>query len=388
MVFKGTDARTPGAFDREFERMGGEASAQTTRDATVFRVTVLPERWKDALAVWGEMLAKPAFRDADWLAERAVIRREIGVAQSDATKLGLQTLSETAYPDGDPFRQPIMGGPANIDRFTPSDLRTFHAARYAAANLTVVICGPVSALEAASAVNERFPATKGRAVSVGVAVAPVPTSFPTIPTRAPLFTDDEQTTRELATVYLGFRAPRIQTDPNGAAACEVLTALLGRGAGGILGGRLLGDKALDAVSVGTEYLPQTNRALFVINATGAKRDIGRIEDAIVDEIKALAGRPAGADAARDGALAAAKESVLGAERYRRETVEGEAQYLAYLDMLGVPGDYAERYAGRVRAVSPADLTRLLTDYVSPAKRVVGVTGITALSRPATGEATP
>ncbi|MBC8139227.1 MAG: insulinase family protein, partial [Fibrella sp.] len=163
-----------------------------------------------------------------------------------------------------------------------------------------------------------------------------------------------------------------------AAACDTLAVLLARGMGGVLGERLTGDKKLNAISVNAEYLPQTDRALFVLHATGAKRDIGQIEDVIIDELANLKARCASGDAALEELLEGAKSVVIGQERYQRETVDGEAKYLSYLDMLGAPDGYADKYAERVRAVSVADISRLMGQYIVPAKRSVAVIGLSAI----------
>jgi predicted Zn-dependent peptidase len=430
MLFKGTDAKTPGAFDGEFERMGGEASAQTFRDGTAFRVCVLPERWKDALTTWSELLQKPAFREADWATERTIILREMNVAQSETAKLGLQTLASIAYPAADPYAQPLMGSRANVERFTAGDLRAFHAKRYVPANLTIAVSGPVTAEEVASVVGAQWAVGGGisggppapnfggaggvASVSAGVPEPNVhageagsstnppappeldegrlpgvggPPEIPaSAPVRAPLFTDDEQTARKLATVYLGFRAPRLQTDPNSAAACDVLAAMLARGMGGILGDRLTGDKKLNTISVSANYMPQADRALFVIQASSDKRDIGQIEDVIIEELGNLKVRCASDDVGLEDLLEDAKSAAIGEERRQRDTVDGEAKYLAYIDMLKAPGDYDTRYAELVNKVSLVDIERLLDRYVIPTKRNVAVIGLSAIGAAASAAA--
>lgn len=390
MVFKGTESKVPGAFDAQFERMGGEASAQTLRDCTAFRVCVFPDQWKNALTTWGEMLQKPAFREADWATERTIILREMNVAQSETTKLGQQTLATIAYPTNDPYSQPLMGSRDNLERFTASDLKAFHAKQYRSANLTIAISGPVTAEEVAAVVSsDQWSVASSEAV-VLPATSPTPplTTAPNTPVRAALFTDDEQTARNLATVYLGFRAPRLQTEPTSAAVCDVLAALLVRGTSGILGDRLTNDKKLNAVSVNADYMPQADRALFVIHATGAKRDIGQIEDVIIEQLDDLKTRCVNGDATLEDLLEGAKSAAIGEERYQRGTVDGEAKHIAFLDMLNAPEDYADKYAERVRAVSIADIARLLNQHIDPAKRNVTVIGLSAIGAAATAPSQP
>jgi predicted Zn-dependent peptidase len=158
----------------------------------------------------------------------------------------------------------------------------------------------------------------------------------------------------------------------------VLAALLAPGSGGILGERFTANKKLDVISFRAQYQPQTDRALFVLHATGAKRDIGQIEDEIVAELENLKARFATDGENLAMLLEGAKSIALGEERFQRETVEGEAKYLAYLDMINAPDGYAEKYAERVRAVSIKDLSRLLEKYVTPTRRGVAMVGLSTV----------
>ena len=386
MVFKGTADQLPGAFDEAFERMGGEASAQTGRDATAYRVTVLPDKWRDALKQLGVMLHHPAFRDDDWTRERQVIESEMRVALSDPTRTGLQLLSGVAYPDNDPYRQPLMGTAANVARFSADDLRTFHQKHYQSADITVVIAGAVTPNEARAAVETTFPADG----TVPAVSQPVTTSVPpavlldTV-VRAPLLPADALTESRLATLVLGFSAPRLQTDPQGAAAGDVLAAFLARsGTNGVLGRRLISDKTMNALTVRAEYLPNAHGAWFVIHASGERRDIGRIEDALCAELESVAVRiAAGND--KNGSLAdeltAAIGTVASTALYDRGTMTGDAEVLARYDVLGAPPGYEAQYLQAVRTVSLADMERLLTHYVVPGKRAVAVVGIAPKPEP-------
>ena len=377
LVFKGGDA--PGVFDARFERMGGEVVAQTSRDATAYRVTVLPEHAVAAINLLGEMLMRPRFRDADWNAERTVIGREMRVAQSDARKQGLQCVATGTHTTGDALAQPIMGSPANLARFTAADLQAFHAAHYTPANLVVAVCGAVDADTVTKAVETAFaPPTAPPQVT--------PASIVPLPEVAPASTiQPVQIQRELATLYIGFGGMSRLSDPANAVAADVLAAFLvrgGDGGAGVLGAKVSGNVALETVSLGADYLPGVSASAFVMFATSDKRTVGKVEDALVAELSALALRLADGDTATlADELSAAKAAAIGEAKYRRETVDGEAQYLAYLATLNAPDDYADKYAERVRAVTFADLLRILNRAVTPAKRVSVVVGLDTIAEP-------
>ncbi|MBC8142494.1 MAG: insulinase family protein, partial [Armatimonadetes bacterium] len=360
-----------------FERMGGEVVAQTDRASTAYRVTVLPEHFPNALALLVRMLTKPALRESDWNVERAVILREKGVAQSDGVKLGMQLMAETAHSAvNSAHGQPIMGSLANVTRFAASDLRTFHAAHYAPTQFTVAVCGAVTADAVAKEVATVLPATTAPMEAVPAPVISAQESLE--PRRASLLPANAQTDRALATLTIGFSATPIAADPRRAATCDVLVALLARGNGGMLPTRLRANPTTNALSVEADYLPQADSAMMVIRATGAKQNIGRIEDAVVETLAELAQRLAdGGAASLAEELAVAKSAAIADVRYQRETVDGEARYLAFLDTINAPADYADLYAERVRAVTGADILRVLEQEVTPRKRVVSVVGLSA-----------
>ncbi len=390
MVFKGNDTDAPGAFDAALERMGGEVIALTDRVSTAYRVTVLPEHFEAALVLMLRMLTKPALRDADWNRERTVILREMGVAQSDGARQGMQMMAQTAYP-GDPHGQPIMGSMANVTQFTAADLRAFHTAHYAPAQFTVSVCGAVSADAA-----EKCVASVLSVVAAPSQAAPVPVALPAIvdavPRRAPLLAVSAQTDRALATLTLGFPVATITAAPERAAVYDVLAAVLARGTGGQLLNRLRTNPAHAALSVECDYLPQADSAMLTVRATGTKENIGRIEDTIVETLTDLAQRLAdGGGGSLADELADAKSAAIDAVRYQRETVDGEARYRAFLDTIAAPEDYADSYAERVRAVTWDDILRVLDTQVTPRKRMVSVVGLTAPGNSVatgTGDAAP
>lgn len=372
MVFKGSGDSAPGAFDAAFERMGGEVSAQTDRVSTAYRVVVLPEHAEAALTLLLQMLTKPALRDSDWARERTVIEREMGVAQSDPVKQGLQALAQTAYPN-DAHGQPIMGSPANVARFSANDLRAFHAAHYLPAHFTVSVCGAVSA-DAVAKVLAGLPAG-----NVAEATAS-PATLPEIgePRRAPLPPAEAQSPRKLATLTLGFPVLPLASDPKRAAVYDVLAALLARGGGGLLPARFRAAPSLETFGVDAGYETQADTALFVVRATGTPRNIGLVEDALMDALTGLAQRLADGDTATFADdLAGAKAAVISDVLYGIETVEGAARREAFLDTINAPANYSDSYAEYVRAVSGRDVLRVLEREVTPRKRVVSVGGLAA-----------
>src|SRR5689334_24629429 len=76
MLFRGTDRYpTSLALNTAVERLGSTLHAETGRDYSLFQLALEPELLPPAIAVLGELLARPRFSDIEL--ERALILEEI-----------------------------------------------------------------------------------------------------------------------------------------------------------------------------------------------------------------------------------------------------------------------------------------------------------------------
>ena len=380
LVFKGGGApdAPPGALDAAFESLGGEVGAQTSRDFVTYSITVPEKNWKAALRLLGSMLLSPAFRPADVEAERAVIRREMAVARGDARRLGIGALAGAAFPVGDPYRLPLMGTEQSIGKLTDADLRAFHAAHYRPGRFTLAVAGPVSLEAVREAAAEAFggasrtetAAATGNGASAAAEAGEVPlvsAGAEARPVRAVVLPPaDARTAATLNTVFFAFRVPAPR-DPAEAALAEVTASLLARGGDeGCVAKRLTASGL--AVAVRAEYLALRRGGLLLLSATG-RGTADELESALVAELVRLR-----EDGVPPGEVEAAKYARLGQAMADGEVADALAARLAYYDALDAAPDWYEGYAGRVSALTDADLARSVRDWLAPARRVVAVTG--------------
>ena len=157
MVFKGTVSGKPGQLDAQIENLGGELTARTSRDQTLYTATVPQKNWQDALPVLADMLTHPAFRDDDLEAERRVIAREVAAALTEPARTGFTQLAGEAYPQNSPYHFPLMGQAQIVARLTPAAMRAFWQENYAPNNLTLVVVGDVAPAEAERMAKQLFP---------------------------------------------------------------------------------------------------------------------------------------------------------------------------------------------------------------------------------------
>ena len=387
MVFKGTTTGKPGDIDRAIEALGGDQlTARTSRDSTRFATVVPNAQCNAALGIIADMLLHPAFRPDDLANEKSVIEGEMAQTNSLPDRISYSDLATLAFASDDADRLPIMGPPANLDRFTADDLRAFWTVWYRPENLTVVVVGGAPADAVTQAVGRLFPAVPAaKAASIPVTstpavVAPPPaTGLPGIVRalgRPPSTEGDEG----LITVTLAFRGPAA-TDTAALPAVETLVPLLA-GAdpigsrAGRLGQRLVSDQHV-AAGVSAATLPGRRDSLIFVSASGPSTEgARRLEAALVGALRQFTDNPIS-----DDEVLVARADAAGDVDADDATLAGRARRLADADARGIPADLADDYADRIRAVTTAEVRAALARYLTPDHYVVTVSGATSFARP-------
>src|SRR5437867_9845790 len=128
------DGRTMNAL---VEDAGGSLNGVTTRDHGYYYSPIHPERLETPIAVLGEMLARPLFKEIEL--EREVILEEIlDEVDEKGRDIDIDNLSKRALFEGHPLGQKIAGTRESVSGLREDDLREHHARAYGARNL--VLC--------------------------------------------------------------------------------------------------------------------------------------------------------------------------------------------------------------------------------------------------------
>ncbi len=400
LVFKGTLTGKPGDLDAQMESLGGELTARTSRDQTLYTATVPQYNWQKALPVFADLLLRPAFRADDMASERRVIAREQAAALTEPARTGFGQLAGFAYPENSAYRLPLMGTDEAVARLTPDDLTAFWKQWYTPQNLTLVVVGDVSPSDVETLAASLFPAAPG-AASALPALTP-PQAEPAAPpvaaaeaatdaaslqnavVRAPGMPSAKSPQRDLTSVYLGFfvpAPPAAVTARSARAAPEkqqallrVLARYLSRAANeGQLDKTLITDPTRrEAIEVNADCVPGKNGDLLFVSATFAPENAPRAETRLADALRRVR-----EDSRQDDispAVAEAKQTVSGQIRYENETVEGQARFLAQNDLLHPATLTASAMQAFIDAITPADIRDALFNIVTPARYAVALVG--------------
>lgn len=386
------NARGNGGVRGTLESLGGNVASLTSRDSMFYSATVAAPFLTNALRALADATLSPDLADAKVEAVKEELMSQL--VGSDPTRAASDLAYATAFPTH-PYRYSVQGTLSSIAALTGNKVRLYHRARFAGANISVVIVGDVAKESGHKLVAQYF----GTAAKAAVQ--------PTFPVEKPLTEVVRQSQRgvlPVSIVTLGFRSPGIK-NPDDVVASDVLLACWKEGRNATLRGVLKGAGPLNgsseqsapedddgestpaegedalpgeeappkvpdtdeesaplALAYDVDYLTQRDSGLFLI-ALIAPRDRNAAISAVMEEIARVQN-----DGLTDEELARAKE-ILRLQYIRQsETISGQAGALGFYEMID-SYQFAATYLDRIARVSNADIRRVASEYLKADARV-------------------
>jgi predicted Zn-dependent peptidase len=143
MLFKGTETYTAGQLAEEFDGMGGQVNAFTTKEHTCFYGRTLDTHVQHLAELLCDMYLHSRFAKEDTDLERGVIIEEIGMYEDTPEDLVSEQLMQQAYPNS-ALGRPILGYKETLQRMCHTDIADYCRSRYTGKNTIVSICGSFS----------------------------------------------------------------------------------------------------------------------------------------------------------------------------------------------------------------------------------------------------
>ncbi len=173
-LMSGTRERDADAIAAAIDRHGARVNTGAARDMAWLTVTSL----SDPDALWStverlaEVLAEPAFPDAEF--ERLVTRHRTALReqQQSPARIADRLFWETAYADH-PYASDPLGTPESLEAMTPADLHDFHETFYVGENAYLAVVGDLD-----RAAAERFARALTGDLPAGAAPPPTPPAPP------------------------------------------------------------------------------------------------------------------------------------------------------------------------------------------------------------------
>lgn len=141
MCFKGTQTRTWEQINIEFDEMGANYNAYTSKNRTFYYGWVRSEDFDRQLALLADMM-RSALPPQEFDMEKNVILEEIAMSNDDLSSKAYDLLHEVACPNT-PIAWPVLGYEAGIQAMTHDQMQAYFQRRYAPNNLILIVAGNV-----------------------------------------------------------------------------------------------------------------------------------------------------------------------------------------------------------------------------------------------------
>ncbi len=353
MLFKGTSTRPGSRIDQEVQDAGGYMNAYTSFDRTVYYINVPSTGAGVAIDILAD-IAQHATLPADELTkELDVIRREMDMGEDDPGRKSGRRLFETAYTTS-PYRYTIIGYLDIFNRLQREDVLNYYRSKYAPNNLFFVVAGDVQPDEVVAQLRASFKNAKAQ---------PLPPQFlPPEPRQTAPREVVEEAPIEIGHLHFSWHIPDVRHAD--VPALDVLAVILGNGYSSRLFQEVR-EKAGLVHSVDAWTYNPGLPGLFGMSAMFDAEEFDPVKTALLGEIDKVRCEPVA-----EKELRKAVNQFVAGQLGTRKTMSGQAQDLGGNWLAASDLNFSERYLATVKRLTPADLQRVASLYLTPENRTL------------------
>lgn len=142
MLFKGTDRYDAKAIAEQFDAIGGNVNAFTSKEYTCYYAKVLDEHLPIAVDILSDMFFNSKFDHEELAKEKNVILEEISMYEDTPDDMVHDLISRAAYGEH-PLAYPILGTEDKLNEMNQHTLREFMNKRYTIENTVISLAGNI-----------------------------------------------------------------------------------------------------------------------------------------------------------------------------------------------------------------------------------------------------
>ena len=141
-MFKGTPTRDALAISMEFDAMGAELNAFTSKEYTCYYARFVDEHLDKSAEILSDMVIRSLFNQSDIDSEREVVIEEIARSEDTPDDHVYDLFTQAIFPTHQ-LGRPILGTRKIVGGFKHQDCLDYHSRHYNAENCVVVASGNV-----------------------------------------------------------------------------------------------------------------------------------------------------------------------------------------------------------------------------------------------------
>ncbi|MBV8176939.1 MAG: insulinase family protein [Verrucomicrobia bacterium] len=355
VLFNGTERRSSKQISDEIHGLGGYLNAYTSFDRTVFWVDCPANAVRQSIDLLGDMLFRSIVDPATLEREMDVIRREFDMGLDDPDRVLSYLTFGTAF-QVHPCRYPVIGIRDLFDQLIHADVLRYYRQRYRPNNLFLVVGGDVETERVRSDAEELLGCFKRGPLKAIM----LPEEPPQLGRRE----TSQSFKADLAYFNLGWHVPGVSHDDM--ASVDAASVILGGGASSRLYKELREKEGL-VYGVGAYAYTPSFPGLLTVSGTCAKEVADLVPDRIVQCVDDRRERRV-----TDEELMKAKRIITVNAIEQLQTVRGVASDLGLNWLYARNLDFSQQYLERLRAVSVADVERVVGRYLTDSNLTVAV----------------
>ena len=358
MMFKGTERLKPNEFSRIIAEHGGRENAFTSYDYTAYYQQLEKSRLPISFELEADRMQNLRIDDTEARKEIQVVMEERRLRTEDQPEaLVYEQLMSHAF-QTHPYRHPVIGWMADLERITPDDLRDWYRRWYAPNNATLVVVGDVKPREVVKLAEQYFGKIPRRDIERS---------------RAPAESAQQQERRtrvaapaQVPYLLMGFHVPVHAPKKDATApawepyALTVLTGVLDGGDSARFERELIRSQKIAAGLV-TEYNAIARDPMLMLfgGTPAGGRKIEELEQALRAQIERVRTEPVSA-----AELQRVKAQVTAQDVFARDSVFYQAMQLGRLAMSNLDLGLIDESVKRINAVTAEQVMTVAKKYLS------------------------
>jgi zinc protease len=347
----GTRTRDALKISDELESLGATLKGSSNLDLSFVSLSALTAKLDASLDLFADVVLNPSFPENEVKREQKLVLAGIEREQNAPTTLALRLLPELLYGNGHPYANPLTGSGTkeSVAKLTREDLIKFHDSWLRPGNSTLVVVGDTTLAEVTPKLEKLFAEWRGG--------NPPAKNVKTVPiaTKSSVYLIDKPGALQ-SVIVAGVVAPP-RANPQ-----EIAIEAMNNSLGGMFGARLNMNLREDKHwSYGARTVVRDARSQRPFYAV-APVQTDKTKEAMVEmnkEFRGIVGdNPISSDELKK--IQANETLKLPGSR---ETLEALSQSIVDLVQFGLPDDYYDTYAGKVRALKTSDVNAAAKEVV-------------------------
>jgi zinc protease len=361
MLDEGSGDRSAIEMHETIARIGAQFDTDIGSDAAMVAITSLAKFADRSLRVLGDIVARPALREADFVRVRQLRLHRLTQLRDVPTAVADRTFIRLLY-GPHPYGHTPIGVERTVATLTVDDVRQFHAQAMTPAAATLLAVGDCEHAEVERIAAEAFDGWHG-AAGGRPDTASVPASV-AYPARLVIVPRPGAPQSELRIGHVA--VARSTPDYHALVAANM-----------VLGGQFVSrinlnlreDKGF-TYGARTAFDFRRMPGPFALQVSVQTAATARAIEESIAEISAIRGpRPSTA-----GELSLGVAALTHGYARNFETAEQIARAATQIALYDLPDDYFAQFVPRVEAVTPADVTRVMANHVEPQRLLTLVVG--------------